>query len=462
MAVKKQRIQHEAGNREQIVYLEDVYVNDAGSYFSNDYLDEILQELGAAAFTPGGSKVAVDVAATPDYLGNAYNDGALRTDNTTIAKTDGGNYVTLSVIPSGISHTDIADIGTNTHAQIDTHIADATKHFLMLDEDDMASNDDTKTATQQSIKAYIDTAVGGENLWDRNAGTATLSPHTANDNLDLGSGNFDTTGDITGGNVTSGADPGHTHTAYETAGAVAGHELAYDHTLLHDEITLDVNSDTLLSLTGQELGLDTQVKNIVLAGPASGVDAVPTFRALVADDIPDLSSVYDPAGTGAGEVASHELAYDHTLIATALQSETDPVVGAVTGIVVSNGAGVISAITDNSATWNSLVSFPGFTDLSTDYGFTDNSATWDTVTDKVAKAGDTMSGDLITTDVTKTRSSSFTYNADGTVATIVKASGRTLTFTYNADGTVNTIADGTYTKTFAYNADSTVASITVT
>ena len=34
--------------------------------------------------------------------------------------------------------------------------------------------------------------------------------------------------------------------------------------------------------------------------------------------------------------------------------------------------------TDNSATWDALVSFPGFTDLSTDYGFTDNSSDWDT------------------------------------------------------------------------------------
>lgn len=80
----------------------------------------------------------------------------------------------------------------------------------------------------------------------------------------------------------------------------------------------------------------------------------------------------------------------------------------------------------------------------------------------VRKVGDTMTGDLTTTDLIKTRTATFTYNVDGTVATIAKTGGRTLTFAYNVDGTVDTISDGTYTKTFAYNVDGTVASITVT
>lgn len=47
--------------------------------------------------------------------------------------------------------------------------------------------------------------------------------------------------------------------------------------------------------------------------------------------------------TGSGAVGTHEGTYDHTLIATALQAETDPVVGAINGIVVSDGAGNMSA-----------------------------------------------------------------------------------------------------------------------
>lgn len=65
----------------------------------------------------------------------------------------------------------------------------------------------------------------------------------------------------------------------------------------HDAVTLDANADTLLSLSTQELGLDTQVANKIFAGPDSGADAVPTFRALVAADIPDLSGTYMAVGS---------------------------------------------------------------------------------------------------------------------------------------------------------------------
>jgi hypothetical protein len=56
----------------------------------------------------------------------------------------------------------------------------------------------------------------------------------------------------------------------------------------HAAVTLDANADTLLSLSTQALGLDTQAKNRIFAGPGTGVDAAPTFRALVSDDIPTL------------------------------------------------------------------------------------------------------------------------------------------------------------------------------
>ena len=59
---------------------------------------------------------------------------------------------------------------------------------------------------------------------------------------------------------------------------------------IHNAVTLDANADTLLSLSTQELGLDTQVANTILAGPNAGGDAVPTFRVLVAADIPALGA----------------------------------------------------------------------------------------------------------------------------------------------------------------------------
>lgn len=56
----------------------------------------------------------------------------------------------------------------------------------------------------------------------------------------------------------------------------------------HAAVTLDTNADTLLALSTQALGLDTQSANTVLAGPATGAAAVPTMRALVSDDVPTL------------------------------------------------------------------------------------------------------------------------------------------------------------------------------
>ena len=54
-------------------------------------------------------------------------------------------------------------------------------------------------------------------------------------------------------------------------------------------ITLDTNADTLLSLTDQQLGLDTEAANKAFLGPSSGSAAVPTFRSVVTNDLPDTA-----------------------------------------------------------------------------------------------------------------------------------------------------------------------------
>lgn len=68
----------------------------------------------------------------------------------------------------------------------------------------------------------------------------------------------------------------------------------------HAPVTLDANADTLLSLSTQQVGLDTQAANVALAGPASGAATVPTFRALVAADLPAATE----AAQGAAELAT--------------------------------------------------------------------------------------------------------------------------------------------------------------
>jgi YD repeat-containing protein len=54
--------------------------------------------------------------------------------------------------------------------------------------------------------------------------------------------------------------------------------------------------------------------------------------------------------------------------------------------------------------------------------------------------------------------SSYTYNADGTVATETVA-GITTTYTYNTDGSVNTMTRSGVTRTFTYNTDGTIATV---
>ena len=59
-------------------------------------------------------------------------------------------------------------------------------------------------------------------------------------------------------------------------------------------VTLAASADAILGISGQALSADTQADNTVLAGPTSGGPTAPTFRILVAGDIPDLSATYQP------------------------------------------------------------------------------------------------------------------------------------------------------------------------
>ena len=120
------------------------------------------------------------------------------------------------------------------------------------------------TDYQIATKKYVDDAVEVENLWDR-VGTV-LSPHIANDSIDIGSGNIDTTGTITGINITSWANPWHTHTSTSlpnvetlTTALTAGSVVFSDWTTLSQD-----NANIFWDIANKRLGIGTNTPTSAL------------------------------------------------------------------------------------------------------------------------------------------------------------------------------------------------------
>lgn len=115
------------------------------------------------------------------------------------------------------------------------------------------------------------------------------------------------------------ADDPDAHHAQVTQGygiIVTGQQVTIDTSViaevsdLHTAVTLSTAANSnLLSLTGQQIGLDNQSANIVFAGPSTGAAAAPAFRALVDADIPASiardSEVTTAVSTHAADADAH-------------------------------------------------------------------------------------------------------------------------------------------------------------
>ena len=82
---------------------------------------------------------------------------------------------------------------------------------------------------------------------------------------------------------------------------------------------LALQTASATSAAGSGSSFSAQIAATVLAGPTSGADAAPTFRALVASDLP---SGLDAADIGAGTVSNVEYSYLDG-VTSAIQAQLD-------------------------------------------------------------------------------------------------------------------------------------------
>lgn len=177
--------------------------------------------------------------------------------------------------------TDVDDAVTKKHAQ---------QHAIT------STSDHTSTATSgKMLKADANGLPIDATNTDAQVSAAVTASHAAvtlaNPNHGLGlTGQEMTLGTpstCTNATVNAVTTTSHTHavTGFATgAGSASGANT--------QDVTLAVSADVLMGLTGQAISLDTQNANLIFAGPGTGVAAAPTFRTMVAADVPDELITY--------------------------------------------------------------------------------------------------------------------------------------------------------------------------
>ena len=173
-----------------------------------------LTELGVALVV-GDEKVKVDAAATAGYLGVAAGDGVLRTSSL-FTYTDGGDFVTLGIDESALTIANmsgaanylLADGSVNLtgNLSVDAGIT-IDGRDLSVDGTKLDGIEDAADVTDATNVAAAGAAMSGGAFHDG------FSDFVANEHIDWTGASvaFSTSSTITGVNVTSGSNPGHTH-----------------------------------------------------------------------------------------------------------------------------------------------------------------------------------------------------------------------------------------------------------
>lgn len=198
------------------------------------------------------------------------------------------------------SHTDLTDIGTNTHAQIDTHISDATLHRVINDASASATElwSSTKITTELGTKAALvhshdlTTDVGATVLPVANGGTGSATQNF----VDL------TTAQVIAGNKTFNNDM-TVNANISTTGNVDGRDVGVDGTKLDGiESMADVTDFTNVTAAGAIMfASDFLDEDNMLSDDDGAVASQQSIKAYVDNSIaaipaPPVTSVFGRIG----------------------------------------------------------------------------------------------------------------------------------------------------------------------
>lgn len=135
---------------------------------------------------------------TAKLADNAVTTAKITDSNVTTAKIADANVTTAKIADSNVTKAKIEDVANMKVLGNTSGSATAPQEVSILDEDNMASNSATSLATQQSIKAYVDTSIANAPSIPSFGSIQTLSTgsHTA-----TGTGILVLTGTSTAGNL---------------------------------------------------------------------------------------------------------------------------------------------------------------------------------------------------------------------------------------------------------------------
>ena len=288
-----------------------------------------------------------------------------------------GDLQEISDISTVIDHTDIGSIGTNTHAQIDSHIADTTGNPHNVDEmvypgagialstgtawgtsitDNSSNWNDAYTHSQIAGGDSVHVSTTENTQWDTaytHSQIATGNPHSLeiNDLSDVA------TAGVTDGQVLAYVD---SSSSWEPTDAGSGSGTVTSVGLsLPAEFTV---SGSPVTTSGTLTGVwANAAQNAVFAGPSTGGAGTPTFRTLVDADMPtsydeanwDTAYTHSQITTGNPHLIGHaDISDFSTGVSTHETSHSDVVVDgdfSTNGILRRTGAGAYGSLTGSAS-----------------------------------------------------------------------------------------------------------------